>query len=298
MKKYFFHWILGLLLVANTGCYDQDAEVDLPTYNKRTAITCYLSPKDQNITVELGHTMPYFGKQTSEIPRIGDARVTITDLTASKSVVLPFDSSIMLYRIRAFALPIVNGHEYRVDVIMKDGTVHWSKTTVPPALKENDLTIGEYRIGKLASNDWGGQEVNVGLELKSGTTLSGFYYAPKFEMVLEDGIGDFYGTELFFSNEGIAEGKTADTLRYLFNDRIFMGGFGGGGSSTATDPLTLREVVGTFWVMDEGYKERYLRDLQISDNPFAEPVLLFSNWSNDAVGALGSYDWIETSLVP
>jgi hypothetical protein len=50
--------------------------------------------------------------------------------------------------------------------------------------------------------------------------------------------------------------------------------------------------------MDEGYKERYLRDLQISDNPFAEPVLLFSNWSNDAVGALGSYDWIETSLVP
>lgn len=77
-----------------------------------------------------------------------------------------------------------------------------------------------------------------------------------------------------------------------------MGGFGGGGSNNATDPLTLREVVGTFWVMDEGYKERYLRDLQISDNPFAEPVLLFSNWSNDAVGALGSYDWVETSLVP
>ncbi|MEY3860638.1 MAG: hypothetical protein RIS50_919, partial [Bacteroidota bacterium] len=59
-------------------------------------------------------------------------------------------------------------------------------------------------------------------------------------------------------------------------------GFGGGG--TATDPLILREASGAFWVMDEAYKERYLRDLQISDNPFAEPVLLYSNWSNGAVG--------------
>ena len=122
MKNHFYHWVLGLLLVATTGCYDQDATVDLPTYNKRTAITCYLSPKDPNITVELGHTLPYFGKQTSEIPRIGDAAVTITDITDGKSIRIPFDSSIMLYRIRAFALPIVNGHTYRLEVVLKDGT--------------------------------------------------------------------------------------------------------------------------------------------------------------------------------
>lgn len=296
MKNHFYHWVLGLLLVATTGCYDQDATVDLPTYNKRTAITCYLSPKDPNITVELGHTLPYFGKQTSEIPRIGDAAVTITDVTDGKSIRIPFDSSIMLYRIRAFALPIVNGHTYRLEVVLKDGTSYLATSTVPPAVKDDDLKFGAYRIGKLTTNSWGGQEVNVGLELKSATTLNGYYYAPKFEVVLEDGLGDFYGTELYFSNEGIAEGKTGDTLRYIFNDRIFMNGFGGGG--TATDPLILREASGAFWVMDEAYKERYLRDLQISDNPFAEPVLLYSNWSNGAVGALGSYDWIEATLVP
>ncbi|MBM3937765.1 MAG: DUF4249 family protein [Sphingomonadales bacterium] len=297
MKNYIFRWIGVLFLaVAATGCYDQDATVDLPTYNKRTAITCYLSPKDQNITVELGYTKPYFGPQDYEIPRVGDAKVTITDLSVGKSVQLPFDSSIMLYRIRAFALPIVNEHEYRVDVILKDGSVFFAKTTVPPALKETDLAIGQHRIGKLEANNWGGQSVNVGVELKSGTTRGGYFYAPKFDLVMEDGLGDFYGSTLYFSNEGIAEGKTADTLRYFFNDRIFMNMGPGGG--TPTDPLTLRECTGTFWIMDVGYKERYLRDLQVSDNPFAEPVLLYSNWSNDAVGALGSYDWVETSLTP
>jgi len=297
MKNFIFRWIGVLFLaVAATGCYDQDATVDLPTYSKRTAITCYLSPKDQNITVELGYTKPYFGPQDYEIPRVGDAKVTITDLTVGKSVQLPFDSSIMLYRIRAFALPIVNQHEYRVDVILKDGSAFFAKTTVPPALKETDLAIGQHRIGKLEANNLGGQSVNVGVELKSGTTRSGYFYAPKFDLVMEDGLGDFYGSTLYFSNEGIAEGKTADTLRYFFNDRIFMDMGPGGG--TPTDPLTLRECTGTFWVMDVGYKERYLRDLQVSDNPFAEPVLLYSNWSNDAVGALGSYDWVETSLTP
>ena len=72
----------------------------------------------------------------------------------------------------------------------------------------------------------------------------------------------------------------------------------GPGGGTPTDPLILHECAGTFWVMDEGYKERYLRDLQVSDNPFAEPVLLYSNWSNDAVGALGSYDWVEATITP
>lgn len=296
MRKYSILWILGILSLTISGCYDQDATVDLPTYNKRTAITCYLSPKDPNITVELGYTLPYFGKQDAEIPRIGDAMVTLFDLTVGKSVKVPFDSSIMLYRIRAFALPIVNEHEYQLEVVLKDGKSFTAKTKVPPAVKESDLLIGQYRVGKLEVNNWGGQTVNVGVELKSGKTVNGFYYAPRFQLVMEDGLGDFYGTELFFSKEGIAEGKTADTLRYFFNDQIFMdGGLGGG---TAVDPLILRELSGAFWVMDEAYKERYLRDNQITDNPFAEPVLLYSNWNNDAVGALGSYDWVEAVLVP
>jgi hypothetical protein len=297
MTKHIFRAVFALMLgVFASGCYDRDAAVDLPTYKKRTAITCYLSPKDPNITVELGYTKPYFGPQDYEIPRVGDAKVVITDLTAGKSVQIPFDSSIMLYRIRAFALPIVNEHEYRVDVTLKDGSTFFAKTVVPPALKETDLKVGQYRIGKLETNNWGGQSVNVAVELKSGTTKTGYFYAPKFEMVMEDGLGDFYGSELYFSNDGIAEGKSADTLRYFFNDKIFMDLGPGGG--TPTDPLILHEVAGAFWVMDEAYKERYLRDLQVTDNPFAEPVLLYSNWNNDAVGALGSYDWVEAVITP
>lgn len=296
MRKYVILWILGILCVTTTGCYDQDASVDLPTYNKRTAITCYLSPKDPNITIELGYTVPYFGKQENEIPRIGDATVTLFDFTVGKSVKVPFDSSIMLYRIGAFALPIVNEHEYQLEIILKDGQSFTAKTTVPPEVKKSDLQIGQYRVGKLEVNNWGGQTVNVGVELKSGKTLNGFYYAPRFQLVLEDGLGDFYGTELFFPKEGIAEGKTADTLRYFFNDQIFI--YGGMGGGTAVDPLILHEASGAFWVMDEAYKERYLRDNQITDNPFAEPVLLYSNWSNGAVGALGSYDWVEAVLEP
>ncbi|MDA1181998.1 MAG: DUF4249 family protein [Bacteroidetes bacterium] len=296
MNKLNFLWALGWFATLATGCYNQDAQVDLPIYNRRTTITCYLSPKDQYITVELGYTVPYFGKQQSDVPRVGDAKVTVTDMNSGKSLLLPFDSSIMLYRIRAFALSIMNGHEYRVDVILKDGIVHWSKTTIPTALKESDLMIGQFRIGKLETIDKVGQVVNVGVELKSGTTLHGFFYAPRFELVMEDGLGDFYGTELYFPKEGIEEGKTGDTLRYFFNDRVFLeNGFGGG---TVTDPLILRELTGTFWVMDEAYKERYLRDMQISVDPFTEPVLLFSNWSNGAVGALGSYDWVEATLLP
>ena len=288
-------WIL-IVFFGFTGCYDQAAEVDLPTYNKRTVITSYLSPKDQNITVEVTYIVPYFGKQIADVTRVGDATVVVSDMTVGKSVQLPFDSSIMLYRIRAFALPIVNDHEYRIDVIMKDGTTHWSKTRIPPALKEADLKVGKFVVGKLEESNWGGQSVSASLEMIAGNTQTGFYYSPQFEMVLEDGNGDFYGSLLYFPNEGIEAGKTGDALRYLFNDRIYIDQFSGG--SPALDPLILKEVVGTFWVMDEGYKERYVREMQISDNPFAEPILMYSNWSNGAIGALGSYDWVEAVITP
>jgi hypothetical protein len=151
-------------------------------------------------------------------------------------------------------------------------------------------------VGKLEQSNWGGQSVSASLEMIAGNTQTGFYYSPQFEMVLEDGNGDFYGSLLYFPNEGIEAGKTGDALRYLFNDRIYIDQFSGG--SPALDPLILKEVVGTFWVMDEGYKERYVREMQISDNPFAEPILMYSNWSNGAIGALGSYDWVEAVITP
>lgn len=288
--------ILFLLVCFSSGCFDQAAEVDLPTYTKRIAITCYLSPKDPNISLELGYTLPYFGKQNGEIPRVGDAKVVLSDLTTGKTVQLPFDSSIMLYRVRAFALPIVNGHEYRADVTLNDGTTFWSKTTIPAVLQEKDLRLGKIILGKLENSNWGGQMVNLVVELKSAATQTGYFYAPRFDAVIEDGLGDFYGSSLYFPKDGIEEGKSNDVLKYLFNDRIYLdGGFGGG---IVEDPLVLKELVGTFWVMDKGYKERYVRDIQNTGNPFAEPILLYSNWNNGAVGALGSYDWVEAVIVP
>lgn len=283
---------MGLLL---QGCYEQSAQVDLPTYNKRTAIKCYLSPKDPNITVELTFTLPYFGPQSQQIPRVGDAKVELSDVNTGKSVVLPFDSSVMLYRVKAFALPIVNEHEYRLDVTMKDGTLHSSKTTIPKALKEEDLKLGSFNIGKLQDTDFGGQEISINLELLSANSRTGYFYSPQFDLVMEDRNGDFYGNTMYFSGMGIEEGKTNDTLRYLYNDRIFIQSPMGG---LAADPMILKEVVGTYWVMDQGYKENYLREMSISDNPFAEPVLVYSNWSNGAIGAFGSYDWLEMLLTP
>ena len=169
---------------------------------------------------------------------------------------------------------------------------------IPPKLGPVDLQLGKFSVGKLEQNQQFGQQVSVNVELKTGNTQKGFYYSPQFDIVLEDGNGDFYGNTMFFRGSGVEEGVGNDTLRFLYQDRMWLQGGGGMGGGTAVDPMKFNSANGTFWVFDKGYAESYNKFFEDTGNPFAEPILLYSNWSNGAVGTLGSFDWVEMTITP
>jgi len=280
------------------SCIEKDAKIPPPEYSKRTAIICYLSPQNANVSVQLGYTVPYFGIQNDTIAYYSDAKVTVSDLTAGTSVVLPFNSVDFVYRVGKKKMPILNDHQYRVDVVLADGRSYTSTTQIPPKLGPVDLQLGKFSVGKLEQNQQFGQQVSVNVELKTGNTQKGFYYSPQFDIVLEDGNGDFYGNTMFFRGSGVEEGVGNDTLRFLYQDRMWLQGGGGMGGGTAVDPMKFNSANGTFWVFDKGYAESYNKFFEDTGNPFAEPILLYSNWSNGAVGTLGSFDWVEMTITP
>ena len=172
------------------SCIEKDAKIPPPEYSKRTAIICYLSPQNANVSVQLGYTVPYFGIQNDTIAYYSDAKVTVSDLTAGTSVVLPFNSVDFVYRVGKKKMPILNDHQYRVDVVLADGRSYTSTTQIPPKLGPVDLQLGKFSVGKLEQNQHFGQQVSVNVELKTGNTQKGFYYSPQFDIVLEDGDED------------------------------------------------------------------------------------------------------------
>ena len=99
------------------SCIEKDAKIPPPEYSKRTSIICYLSPRNANVSVQLGFTVPYFGVQSDTISYYADAKVTVSDLTAGTSVVLPFNKVDFVYRVGKNKMPILNDHQYRVDVV-------------------------------------------------------------------------------------------------------------------------------------------------------------------------------------
>jgi hypothetical protein len=295
---------LGLLvwsvisLLGLGSCIEKDAKIPPPEYSKRTAIICYLSPRNPDVSVQLGFTVPYFGVQSDTISYYSDAKVTVSDLTVGTSVVLPFNKVDFVYRVGKNKMPIINDHQYRVDVVLADGRSYTATTQIPPKLGPTDLKLGKYSVGKLEQNQQFDQQVSVNVELKTGNTQKGFYYSPQFDVVLEDGNGNFYGNTMIFKGTGIEEGLGADTLRFIYQDRMWLQGGGGMGGSNAIDPMKLNGAEGTFWVFDKGYTESYNKFFEDTGNPFAEPILLYSNWSNGAVGTLGSFDWEEMTITP
>lgn len=292
--------LLGALisLLGLGSCIEKDAKIPPPEYSKRTSIICYLSPRNANVSVQLGFTVPYFGVQSDSISYYSDAKVTVSDLTAGTSVILPFNRVDFVYRVGKNKMPILNDHQYRVDVVLADGRSYSATTQIPPKLGPTDLQLGKFSVGKLEQNQQFGQQVSVNVELKTGNTRKGFYYSPQFDIVLEDGQGDFYGNTMYFKGSGVEEGIGSDTLRFFYQERMWLQGGGGMGGGSAIDPMKFNGAEGTFWVFDKGYAESYNKFFEDTGNPFAEPILLYSNWSNGAVGTLGSFDWEEMTITP
>ena len=58
---------------------EQDALVDPPTFQKKPAIMCLMTPQSNIIEASLVYTKPYYGLQKDENEYISDALIVITE---------------------------------------------------------------------------------------------------------------------------------------------------------------------------------------------------------------------------
>lgn len=283
--------VIGLTL-ALSSC-EQDAEVDPPKFVKKPVITCLMTPKSNFVEAKLNYTRPYYGDQTNTtIEHITDAVLVLEDLNLGTKDTFSH-TGLGLYQLLLKNVMLISNHKYELRVIMKDGQVHKAQSTVPPPADFANLTVNYATQGKEyeETDPWGGPTYTVHpvtIEFNYKGLDQGFYVSPQLEGAAKNLLGQETQFELYF-NEETQEGMGSKPIVF-FNRTYFYSGFGLNG------PFKLSELRGTIYTMDKAYRDLYLVQWQDDENPFQEPILYNSNFSEGAIGVFGSYDFSTGSV--
>lgn len=283
--------IISLSIVLSS-C-EQDAEVDPPKFVMKPVITCLMTPKSNFVEAKLNYTRPYYGDQTnSTVEHITDAVLVLEDLNLGSKDTFSH-TGMGLYQLLLKNVMLISNHKYELRVIMKDGQVHKAQSTVPPPADFANLTVNYATQGKEyeETDPWGGPTYTVHpvtIEFSYKGLNQGFYVSPQLEGAAKNLLGQEAQFELYF-NEETQEGLGNKPIVF-FNRTYFYSGFGLNG------PFKLSELRGTIYTMDKAYRDLYLVQWQDDENPFQEPILYNSNFSEGAIGVFGSYDFSTGSV--
>jgi hypothetical protein len=291
--------ILSLIyvLVVVTGC-ETDTDVEPPKFVKKPSINCFLCPEDQNIYAELCYTSPYFGVLPDTDDYILDANVKLFDLTESDSAVLFLSNSSGVYKTTQNQIKIKENHQYELVVETSDGKVHKAQSIVPPKLDLSQVKFTYLKVGApiLDSNGRGGGGPGGTYEKNpftvefyyTGALSKDFFINPQFEAEMINKSKQIIPVEMMGrGKEDFYQGTAENSIR-VYSNREFNSGFGIDG------PFEVNSIGGTLYSVDLAYRNFYISqgNANYSDNIFNEPLMMISNWSKDAIGFFGSYNFV------
>ncbi len=284
-------WSILVISLLFVGC-EQDAEVDPPKFVKKPVITCLMTPKSNFVEAKLNYTKPYYGVPDNIVEHITDATLVLEDLSAG-AVDTFSHTGLGLYQLLLKNVSLVPLHKYELRVKMKNGDVHKAQSVVPPLADFSNLSVNYATLGKpyQETDPWGGPTYTanpVTIEFAYIGLNEGFYVSPQLEGAAQNVLGQESQFELYF-NEEMQEGEGNKPLVF-FKRTNFYSGFGLNG------PFKLTELRGAIYTMDKAYRDLYLVQWQDDENPFQEPILYNSNFSEGAIGVFGSYDFTTGSV--
>ena len=267
--------ILILLIISYlnfVSCNSFVTEIDpsqLPSTDSRLVLSCYISPQDTIISAKL--------TETKTVISTGGTRADITNgimkiSDGTKTVPLVYDSNLLYYRALPSQMPIVVGKTYTMTVSTPDGRSISSKCTVPSpiTIKEikvdsgtavtlrnlNAKEVKEYYLKLIWQDIAGSADYYRGFGFVTGT------FKDRNNTVTQrtDGV-DFTGLD-----DKNSDGQLL-TLNVTYQP-----------ARNSTSATLQKLTVGLFHA-DINYFNYHesLRKQRTNNNPFAEPVLLYTN---------------------
>ena len=273
-KRYCFAALLaGFVFLA--ACERDVPNAQLPEAGSKLAATCFISPQDTVLEAYVFQSFPIGGTVRNQGVQIENATVTLSD--GSRSVTLPFVKTFpnlpisYSYRVSAKGFPIEAGKTYFLKVSVPDSRQVEAQCTVPAG--NNTLSV---QVDSSNASGFGGSSNNSKV------------YRYRYSWQDAPGRGDYYRVAGDVRDSLSRTSYTSGPLYWDGNDIVTDVGFDGTRLTTTSDGRYFQREGGRILyayllTTDEAYYRYHatLRQSRESDsNPFAEPVLVYTNMKN------------------
>jgi len=304
MKKvsYYFLIVSQFFLLS---CESLIKEIDpsfLPETDSKLVVACFISPQDTVLASKVTETKLLIGTTGDIRDDITNATVSLSD--GSKSIRLIYSSKLGYYRALPSELPILVGKTYTITVNTPDGRQVNASTTVP-----NPIAIKEVKIDSTKVNDFqlGNSMTNTEYDVKviwQDKAGEPNYYRAISEFTILYGIpapenikNIIYAPVSTIVDLRTIEDKSTDGQLLSLNRNYLPTDMWANiqGQQIDLSKRLDKIKVGLFQTDIHYYNyHTSLRRQRENNNPFAEPVLLYTN-INGGFGCFGAYNatWQE-----
>jgi len=262
--------IQGILLIAiviNYGC-ETDANVIVPAGERKLVVGGFLSPTENEHQISLSQTDPLFSTDTPI--SLANVKLTISSDSSSYSPSYDFNSGTFQFNNNQFK--IENDKNYHLKIVTEDGKI-----------VESDM--------RTLSNQ---MPLVTDLKLNIDTVYTDFMY-PELQYSLKISWNDLIGEQNYYrliANRLLKDFDSNDTIveplsyynEYVLKDdqgkdgQVFSANFNYKESGATNSPIGFEIIL---MKVDVNYYNYYKTLNNYADgDPFAEPVILFSNIQN------------------
>lgn len=274
--------ILYLLIILSLYSCTKEADIDPPDTQKKPVITCFISPDEPQISVRIGLSIPRFGVDSTQQKKylIKDARVEIKSI--KRSILLSYDASNGIYTASDDTLEFLRpGFIYTLSVQTSNYGILTATTQIPTQTmmcdsvstksinsRDSYLSVNAYIRGP--EREYNRMALVFNAQVFDLNNLN----SPLDTLL----IGNTFIN--YLEEEGLLKQKSFRVSNdiYIFkNDTLNQNLF-------LKCELALMQSDTAFYA----YHKSLQLGLDNNGNPFADPVMIYSN-INGALGCFGSY---------
>jgi len=278
-------FLVTLLLLMGACEKDITSEVKINS-QPMLVVTSFISPQDTGLVVKVSKTRPAVGVVTSNSAKVTDATVSISNGT--RAVRLNYDATRDIYWTEASTLPILPGETYLLTVSTPDGAQVTASCTVPVTegiaftKLEHSITTESYE----GQGDY--YRHSFDFQWQDAAGQENYYHALSLLEYFEPGLNrnrrlplDNYGEKVFFSDEKQDGQLFASVGKFQYSSQDVL-----------PSPLYLEAHLSVTDRPYYLYHESIEKQNQTNGNPFAEPVIIYTNIQG-GLGVFAAYNQIR-----